>query len=106
LLTKPKKVKIKSKKSAYAKIKEICGDMFEQIKPQKAMWQSKMSFYVDKGSINGKFSELCGFSKRGCAPLWERWRTPRGDCSYLERWCPSHPLVDPCVDRLDDWERW
>jgi hypothetical protein len=78
------------------------GTCFEQIKPQKAMWQSKMSFYVDKGSIYGRFDVLCGFSKRGCAPRWERWRTPRGDCSHLERWRPSHPLDVPCVDRLDD----
>jgi hypothetical protein len=49
------------------KSRKHVGTCFEQIKPQKAMWQSKMSFYVDKGSINGRFSELCGFSKRGCA---------------------------------------
>jgi hypothetical protein len=35
LLKKPKKVKIKSKKSAKAKIKETCGDMFRANKSSK-----------------------------------------------------------------------
>jgi hypothetical protein len=35
LLKKPKKVKIKSKKSAKAKIKETCGDMLETNKASK-----------------------------------------------------------------------
>jgi hypothetical protein len=33
------------------KSRKHVGTCFEKIKPQKAMWQSKMSFYVDKGSI-------------------------------------------------------
>jgi hypothetical protein len=36
LLKKPKKVKIKSKKSAKAKIKETCGDMLETNKTPKS----------------------------------------------------------------------
>jgi hypothetical protein len=41
LLKKPKKVKIKSEKSAKAKIKETCGDMLETNKASKGYVASK-----------------------------------------------------------------
>jgi hypothetical protein len=39
------KVKIKSKKSAKAKIKVTCGDMLETNKTPKAMWQQLDASY-------------------------------------------------------------
>jgi hypothetical protein len=110
LLTKPKKDIKNQEKSTSVISWETCQKhvltCWSEIKPKKAMRQLKKIVYWLESQVKQELCVVGGISKRGCAPLWERWRTPRGGCLPLERWCPSCPLVAPCVNKEEVWERW
>jgi hypothetical protein len=106
LLKKPKKVKIKSKKSAKAKIKETCGDMLETNKIPKIYVATIGCFLLVKGMNKACVDiDLKHVQIRRCAPL-ERWRIPIWGSQPLERWCTHTFLFVHTWHYFGLMERW